>query len=610
MPNRPIKSFLDSNLSAPVQNWKTNFLPHFSVFNILLHFLDIPCSLIDLNTRNWYLFNRLNRALDTVQFEFYFGKIKPRDAYNQGCLKKVARTQKTLIAAYGGFWDIFVPVMEKGRVTAVLQSGNFSRTPPTRETLEREWKVISGRKASPLDADFVRYIRAALETPVLEGTVLKAFQEVLELYAGVLENRLDRESAYERMEELRREVIAKNFPHNYWVQTVIQSKPYADPYWGWKGGLSQWEREEIGINRIPTIVIAVRPVESSRASGDEIQSLFDASLMQRESFLFAKTLPETVAGNLENYGMIFLTSADPGKNETQAKLEIKDRAGDIADYFEKRFHLRARMGIGRAVPVGDGLGESFHQAVSALHWCVYQEKSLLFYEDEESRVQRTESSDLRTSLNQLVETWSHGSGPGAESARDQYVQKVLYFASDRPGEVRVHFQYAIFGLLEVLQRRLLSQGESFQKLSAEFSRRLVEAGSVHALLSTFRESLGVLGAFFNRPAEGDRNQRLERARSYIDRNYQQPLTRPKIAKQEGFSISSFAQGFKQLTGLGFAAYLQQVRVEQAKRLLKTTRLPLAQVGQECGFRSTNYFLQIFKRKTGKSPGEFRHSRNV
>jgi AraC-like DNA-binding protein len=602
---RPIKSFRVSKLPAPAQNWETNFFPHFSIFNILFHFLNMPCALVDPKTPIWYFFNLHYRTMDTVQFELHFEKSVHRNSYNLDCLNKVVRTRKTLVASHRGFWDIFVPVFEKGKVKAVLQSGNFSRTPPTREMLEREWKVITGRKASPLDADFIRYVRAALETPLLEGPVLKAYLEVLELYAGVLENRPNRESAYQRMEELRRKVFAKHFPHNYWVQAVIQTKPYVDPPWVWTGGLSQWERDEIGINRIPTVVIAVMPVESSRANVDEVQSLLDASLMQRESFLFAKTLPETVAGSLENYGMVFLTSAGPGKNETQAKLEIQDRAREIADYIEKRFHLRVRVGIGRTTPVGDSLGESFREAVSALHWCVYQGKPLIFYEDETGQIQRTEAPDLRASLNQLVEAWSRGSGPEAELVRDQYVQKVLLFSSEKPDEIRVHFQNAIFGILEVLERRLLLRGEGLQELSMDLSRKLTEAGSAYVLLSVFRECLGVLGAFFNRPAEGDRNQRIERAKSFIDQNYRQLLTRPKIARQEGFSISGFNRGFKRLTGLGFAAYLQRLRVEQAKRLLKTTQLPLSQVGQECGFRSTNYFLQIFKKRTGQSPGEFR-----
>jgi AraC-like DNA-binding protein len=614
MISRPLKTVNPANISSQVseldQNWKSNFLPHFSIFNILLHFLDMPCSLIDLQTGNWLLFNRRYRLLDTVQFEFYFGKTEPRARYNQDCIKKVVQTRKSLAASYRGFWDVFVPVLNKGRVTAVLQSGNFSRTPPTREMLEREWKVITGRKASPLDADFVRFVRTALETPLLESTVLKAFVEILELYAGVLENRQNRESAYQRMEELRREVIAKKFPHNYWVRAVIQSEPYANPPWVWTGGLSKWEREEIGINRIPTVVIAVMPMESSRANRDEIQTLLDASLMRRESFLFAKTLPETVAGDLESYGLVFLTSTDPEKNKTQAKLEIEHRVGKIVDYFEKQFQLKMRVGVGRVAPVGDSLGKSFREAVSALHRCVYLGKPLLFYEDEADQIQRTEASDLQASLNQLVETWSRSLGLEAESARDQYIQKVLLFASERPEAVRVHFQYAIFGILAVLQRRLLLQGEAFQKLSADLSRKLAEAGSTYVLLSTFRESLGVLRAFFNRPADGARNQRLERAKNYIDLNYRQPLTLPKIARQEGFSVSVFTRSFKRLTGLGFAAYRQKLRVEQAKLLLKTTRLPLAQIGQECGFGSTNYFLQIFKKKTGKSPGEFRQNQNA
>src|ERR1700722_11415514 len=102
---QPSQSSQSSKCPVSTQTWKNNFLPHFSVFNILLHFLDMPCSLIDLQTQNWLLFSRRYRPLDTVQFELHFGKRALRLRYNLDCFKKVARTRKSLIADFGGFWD-------------------------------------------------------------------------------------------------------------------------------------------------------------------------------------------------------------------------------------------------------------------------------------------------------------------------------------------------------------------------------------------------------------------------------------------------------------------------------------------------------------------------
>ncbi len=58
--------------------------------------------------------------------------------------------------------------------------------------------------------------------------------------------------------------------------------------------------------------------------------------------------------------------------------------------------------------------------------------------------------------------------------------------------------------------------------------------------------------------------------------------------------------------MGLEAYLQNLRMEEAKRLLKTGNLPIYQIGLDCGFKSRTYFSSLFRKKTGLTPARFRH----
>jgi transcriptional regulator GlxA family with amidase domain len=91
----------------------------------------------------------------------------------------------------------------------------------------------------------------------------------------------------------------------------------------------------------------------------------------------------------------------------------------------------------------------------------------------------------------------------------------------------------------------------------------------------------------------------------MDRHFKEPLRIAQLSKMAGVSVSTFSRRFKKLTGLGLEAYLQKRRLDEAKRLLKATRLPVFRIAKDCGFKSNPYFVQLFRSKNGYPPQTFR-----
>lgn len=54
-----------------------------------------------------------------------------------------------------------------------------------------------------------------------------------------------------------------------------------------------------------------------------------------------------------------------------------------------------------------------------------------------------------------------------------------------------------------------------------------------------------------------------------------------------------------------SGYLQKLRVEEAKRLLESTELPMEDISEQTGYSDTSFFRHLFKRLTGLTPGEYR-----
>lgn len=98
---------------------------------------------------------------------------------------------------------------------------------------------------------------------------------------------------------------------------------------------------------------------------------------------------------------------------------------------------------------------------------------------------------------------------------------------------------------------------------------------------------------------------FESIRDYIDNNYQFPLTRESVAAEFYISPNYLSQLFHKEGGMKFNDYLIQTRLEKAKFLLKEYNMKVKEVAHSCGFNDSNYFCRTFRKKTGRSPSEYR-----
>jgi two-component system, response regulator YesN len=105
----------------------------------------------------------------------------------------------------------------------------------------------------------------------------------------------------------------------------------------------------------------------------------------------------------------------------------------------------------------------------------------------------------------------------------------------------------------------------------------------------------------------DNTQKLiEKALEYIHRNYMKgDLSVESVADHIGYSPNYFSKAFKKMTGTKVIDYLSEVRIAEAKRLLKETEMNVAEVAVCSGFININYFYFAFKKAVGMTPDNYR-----
>ncbi|WP_372630627.1 helix-turn-helix domain-containing protein [Cohnella sp.] len=98
---------------------------------------------------------------------------------------------------------------------------------------------------------------------------------------------------------------------------------------------------------------------------------------------------------------------------------------------------------------------------------------------------------------------------------------------------------------------------------------------------------------------------MKKACDYAEKHYMQEISLSQIADYVGLSVSHFSALFKQSTDDSFVNYLNQIRIDKAKKLLLEPDLKIYQVAEIVGFSSVPYFNRVFKNITGWSPNEYR-----
>ncbi|MFQ3576182.1 MAG: AraC family transcriptional regulator [Cytophagales bacterium] len=92
---------------------------------------------------------------------------------------------------------------------------------------------------------------------------------------------------------------------------------------------------------------------------------------------------------------------------------------------------------------------------------------------------------------------------------------------------------------------------------------------------------------------------------FINTNFSNPdLSLKDVSKACGISPRTISEVIAEKTGMNFKTYINQIRIIEAKRLLRETELQINEVAYNVGFNSPSNFNRVFKTIVGNSPSEY------
>lgn len=94
---------------------------------------------------------------------------------------------------------------------------------------------------------------------------------------------------------------------------------------------------------------------------------------------------------------------------------------------------------------------------------------------------------------------------------------------------------------------------------------------------------------------------------YVNQNFTDDVSIEKASHVAMLSQSYFSYLFKSMTGKTFVEYLNELRIQEAMRLLKNTNKRVVDICFESGFKNVNHFNRTFKAYAGISPMQYRNA---
>ncbi len=129
----------------------------------------------------------------------------------------------------------------------------------------------------------------------------------------------------------------------------------------------------------------------------------------------------------------------------------------------------------------------------------------------------------------------------------------------------------------------------------------------NSLNRNYEHILAKLRALKLRSVTSDSVSKIESICVFIKDNYMQDLHRDNLAAAVGLNSDTFSRLFNQHTGRTLVDYINELRINEAKRRLHETGDMITRICIDTGFENIRTFNRVFKKVTGLTPGEFRES---
>ena len=299
------------------------------------------------------------------------------------------------------------------------------------------------------------------------------------------------------------------------------------------------------------------------------------------------------------------------KGSTQAELDDNSfRAAETISHIAgKNEDCTVVTAMGKTVDHLSQLKTSYEDAKKILNASGTGENRIISSDDlEQSESGSTEAALLELKEGDpLVDKLKYAAKGDIQSIIDESMELI----KKNPDQFSVFASYLLVDLIFAVSKLVEKLGGDIKALKPEILQRKFIDDAVsdeERFTTTLEQVLQFALEYRDSKMTGKYADVILKAKKYIEENYaDQNTTLTTVAEAVALSPNHFSTIFSQECKTTFIEYLTNVRLENAKRLMRETDMKGYDIAYECGFSDPHYFSYIFKKNTGLSPREYKLS---
>ncbi|MDU0206238.1 response regulator [Paenibacillus sp. MAH-36] len=302
---------------------------------------------------------------------------------------------------------------------------------------------------------------------------------------------------------------------------------------------------------------------------------------------------------------VVVLSVRESENREVALQETMKVLEEVRQNVEKYLKFTLTVGIGTVMKDVTKISYSYEDAVLALDYrLILGNNRIISIDDVEMRsVEKVRFDDVKEHA--LTRCIKVGTNQEIRETMDELFQGI-------EGAVSVK-DYQIY-LLEILTCILKAAKDSNLNVDEVFGDNFIPFTEINKFtsLEEAKHWLAELCASMMNHIATDRQYTyknlVEMAKDYTKNHYHEgDITINKVCSHLHISAGYFSSIFKKETKMTFVNYLNHIRMEAAKEMLRSTDMKALEIAEKVGYADANYFSFSFRKNVGVSPKEYRNN---
>ncbi|WP_458122637.1 AraC family transcriptional regulator [Paenibacillus sp. Z3-2] len=323
-----------------------------------------------------------------------------------------------------------------------------------------------------------------------------------------------------------------------------------------------------------------------------------------ESGVTAETNREYMHGLQSSAEKIQGDAANEESDEQPLNALWKRLGGELAGTVRSVLRLQTLVCIGSASGILE-VPELLHSQRGALRHIPHDEDCRVLNLDEwmpDLDEQSTYPFELERELLRCVKL---GQIEEAAELTDELIDELARRAVSKP-EMRNLTMHLLGSLLHTMmengaQSEHIDRMGLYERLATIRQPKAIAAFVRTQVLEPYGREIGSAERLYT-------DRLAERVKEEIERDYTADFSLESCAERFGVSSYTLSRSFKQAYGKNFVDYVMELRLERGRELLCTTDLKVNEIAESVGYHPS-YFIRLFRKQKGMTPGQYRMKKN-